>query len=307
MKIPAHFIKQFEGCIIGGAIGDAWGSAYENVKSLVDDPATFYLGEKKIPVYNWAITDDTQLTLATCEAIAENDILTPELLANKFVQYYKQKKVSGIGSSTLKSLQELNTGIHWSQAGRTGEYAAGNGAAMRIAPLAFHPSFSRDDIRDICRITHRNDEAYAAALAIVVAIRAIINNEWTDNGLLQIVIDQLPDSNTRDKLIRIEALSASSIAEVSKLGTSGYAADSIPLALFAASQIKTTATETILQDIIAAGGDTDTNASLTGQVAGAFLTIERIPGDLLKKLQGLDEYDWIKSIVYSSSLVNAVK
>jgi ADP-ribosyl-[dinitrogen reductase] hydrolase len=300
VKIPSNFIKQFEGCIIGGAIGDAWGSAYENVTPVANDSATFYWGERKEPLYKWAITDDTQLTLATCEAIIENDVLTPELLANKFIHYYKQKKITGIGSSTLKSLQEMNAGIHWSQAGRAGEYAAGNGAAMRIAPLAFHPSISRDIIRDICRISHRNDEAYAAALAIVVAIRAIINNEWRENSLLQIVIDQVPDSNTRDKLLQIEALSTSSIAEVAKMGTSGYAADSIPFALFAASQVKTMGLETILQYVIDAGGDTDTNASLTGQVAGAFLTIEGIPFSLVEKLKKLNEYDWIRSVVDES-------
>lgn len=301
VKIPAHLVKQFEGSIIGGAIGDAWGSAYENVKPVADDSATFYLGEKKTPIYNRAITDDTQLTLATCEAIAENDVLTPELLADKFIHYYKQKKFNGVGSSTLKSLQDLSAGIHWSQAGRTGEYAAGNGAAMRIASLAFYPSISREVIRDICRITHRNDEAYAAALAIIIAIRAIINNEWRDNSLLQMIIGQVPDSNTRDRLIQIESLPVTSIEEVARLGTSGYAADSIPFALFAASQIKRMDFETILQQVITAGGDTDTNASLTGQVAGAFLTIEGIPANQLEKLKELNEYNWIRSVIDKSS------
>ncbi len=33
-------------------------------------------------------------------------------------------------------------------------------------------------IRDVCRITHRNEEAYAGALAMVVAIRAVAGGAW---------------------------------------------------------------------------------------------------------------------------------
>ena len=32
--------ERFEGCIIGGAIGDAWGSGFENLIQEADD--TFY-------------------------------------------------------------------------------------------------------------------------------------------------------------------------------------------------------------------------------------------------------------------------
>ena len=60
-----------------------------------------------------------------------------------------------MGASTLKALQELAIGGHWSQVGRKGEYAVGNGAAMRIAPLAFNLSIPRARIREICYITHQ--------------------------------------------------------------------------------------------------------------------------------------------------------
>src|SRR5262245_24138963 len=68
--------------------------------------------------------------------------------------------VPGLGSSTLKALRDLSAGAHWALAGARGEYAAGAGAAMRIAPLAFllDPA-SADDrvlIRDVARITHHS-------------------------------------------------------------------------------------------------------------------------------------------------------
>ena len=82
---------RFAGCILGGAIGDAWGSAFENL-SFQNDANTFYLdgGRKTEPT--WSITDDTQLTLITLEAIIQTDKLTPEVLANTFVKFHKRRK-----------------------------------------------------------------------------------------------------------------------------------------------------------------------------------------------------------------------
>ena len=47
------------GCLLGGAIGDAWGGPYEGAlpQAVPDFPSTARL------------SDDTQLTTATCEAI----------------------------------------------------------------------------------------------------------------------------------------------------------------------------------------------------------------------------------------------
>ena len=72
-----------------------------------------------------------------------------------------------MGSSTLKAMRDLAIGMHLASAGARGEYAAGNGAAMRIAPLAslLNPMDSQDRtlIRDVRRITHHSDEGYVGA------------------------------------------------------------------------------------------------------------------------------------------------
>ena len=290
--------KRFEACIIGGAIGDAWGSSYEN-EIKENNPTTFYYGQKKEPERIWAITDDTQLTLATCEALCNSNRFTPDLLANWFVRYYQQRKLIGIGASTLKAIIELEAGGHWSQVGRTGEYAAGNGAAMRIAPLAFINTITNEDIRNSCRITHRNDEAYTGALAVIHSIRAILNKSWLgDNSLFDILIPQLPDTRVRDRLIEINSLPENTtIAEIARLGNNGYVVNSIPFAIFAASVVLKTGMTSMFQAIIDSGGDTDTNASIAGQIAGALIGKENIPVNLIDQLKLLKQYKRIKEIV----------
>lgn len=287
--------ERFEGCIIGGAIGDAWGSGFENQFEQEDD--TFYLvGNPFVKEPSWGITDDTQLTLATVESIIENDEINPELIANQFLKYYKQRKLRGIGASTLKALKELNFGGHWSQVGRQGEYAAGNGAAMRIAPIAFKEGISNSDIRNICLITHNNDEAYIGARCVVIAIREIINGNWNgETSLIELIIKQIPDTNTRDRLIEIKDLK--NLEEIGKVGNDGYVVNSIPLAIAAANMVKVIGIEEMYSKLITIGGDTDTNCSIAGQIAGTLIGINGIPKKLINHLKQLSEYNWIESSI----------
>lgn len=115
------------GCILGGALGDALGGPYENC------PA---------PVALWAdaplrLSDDTQLTLATCESIVRVQRPDPECIAAAFATLFQQRRLRGLGASTFKALQELAAGGHWALVGGKGDRSAGNGPATRIAPLAF--------------------------------------------------------------------------------------------------------------------------------------------------------------------------
>jgi len=287
--------ERFEACIIGGAIGDAFGSRYENIQKEAED--IFYpFGKPEKKEQAWQITDDTQLTLATVEAMSKDNKVKPETVANHFLQLYKQKKLRGIGGSTLKALMELNVGGHWSQVGRKGEYAAGNGAAMRIAPLAFKEEITNSEIRDICFITHQNDEAYIGARAVVLAIREILNENWKgEDNLIRLIINQIPDTKLRDRLIQIEKIK--NLPDIGNLGNNGYVVNSVPLAIAAASKVEEIGIEEMFLELIAIGGDTDTNCSIAGQIAGALIGIHRIPDHLRQKLSSLHEYEQIQKTI----------
>lgn len=282
--------------MLGGAIGDAWGSCFEN-EVVTDNKTTFYLNPPKQPVRKWAFTDDTQLTMATCEVLCAGGEFDAAMLANMFIRYYKEKRLAGLGASTLKAIIELEAGAHWRQVGREGEYAAGNGAAMRIAPFAFFPNITRQDIRDACRITHRNDEAYVGALAIYLSIKAAISGAWTGvNNLFDLIIPELPDTRVRDRLIEINTIQNNSdIRSIALLGNNGYVVNSIPFAIFAATQVHKTGLPEMYKRVIEAGGDTDTNASLAGQIAGALYS--NIPAELLSDLKAVDNYEWMMRVV----------
>jgi len=291
--------ERFSGCILVGATGDAYGSAFEN-QAAAASSGTYYPFGKPRPKQHWGLTDDTQLTLATCEAILERGGVSAESIAGHFRSYHQAKKLTGLGGSTLKALNDLAAGAHWSQAGRRGEYAAGNGAAMRIAPLAFiGPGLNRLQIEEVSRITHYNDEAYAGALAVVLSLRAILSGTSNEmEQLLHLVAEQLPDTRVRDRLLELQALPPTiSLAEVAaRFGAGGYVVESVPLALLAASRVQQLGIERMFVELAAAGGDTDTNCSIAGQLAGALLGPAALPDSLSQQLRQLPEYPWILEV-----------
>jgi ADP-ribosylglycohydrolase len=146
-----------------------------------------------------SLSDDTWLTVATCDAVvAATGQVNPAIIADEFRARFETGRLRGLGSSTLKALTDLVAGSHWAFAGARGEYAAGAGAAMRIAPLAFllDPDSHADRvlIRDVARITHHSEEAYAGALAVLAAVRMSGAAGSVPEDMLSLLISLLPDS-----------------------------------------------------------------------------------------------------------------
>jgi ADP-ribosyl-[dinitrogen reductase] hydrolase len=277
--------ERIVGCILGGAVGDAMGGPYEGSRG----PVTYE------PPDVWLLSDDTQLTLATCEAIAANRRVDPQDVADRFLVWLRGGRITGIGGSTFKALRDLDMGAHWALSGAQGERAAGNGAAMRAAPLAFvlNPEVATDrtTIRDVCRITHRNDEAYIGALAIVVAIRQVsIAGENLDANLPSVVAAKLPDSRVRDRLRDLaDTCTLNRLTECAqRYGASGYVVDSVPLAIMAASGLPSVGVTRAIQSAVECGGDTDTIASMAGQIIGAAAGQAAIPKELVASLPDLE-------------------
>jgi ADP-ribosylglycohydrolase len=288
--LHSTIVDRTRGCILGGAVGDAMGGAFEGEVGPVE------VGDHR----HWSISDDTQLTLATCESIIElSGAVEPEHIAGRFVQWFRDRRISGMGSSTLKALRDLDAGLHWALAGAKGEMAAGNGAAMRIAPLSFHldptRAKARQVIRDVCRITHHNEEAYAGALAVALAIRYLALDVTEPRTLFDAVLQHLPDSRVRDRILELNKLSDErSVAEVGiEFGSSGYVVESVPVAIYAARFVDRLPFNEVIRNAIEAGGDTDTVASITGQIAGAWIGAEQIPRALIDSIPGVQSIERI--------------
>lgn len=253
------------GCLLAGCVGDAFASAAEG---RAVHRASF--------TPTWRITDDTQLTWATCEAMGMRPYsVQASDVANQLNAWFARGRFTGLGATTLGALRSLRAGAHWGLSGLGGQYHAGSGAAMRVAPLAF--VFDMDDFgqrlrfKDIVRITHKNEEALAGAQAVLFAIQYLSQNPTPKPlELLHIVRQRLFDSQIRDniqRLIEDDIRDYPSAAQT--IGVSGFVAQAVPVALAGAQHGANTNLQDLWWDIVCHGGDTDTIASIAGQFVGA--------------------------------------
>ena len=90
----------------------------------------------------------------------------------------------------------------------------------------------------------------------------------------------------RDRILHLNTLPAElTVADVaSRFGSSGYVVESVPLALYAARTIESLPLDVILRSTIEAGGDTDTVASMTGQLAGTWIGASQISPNMIQLL-----------------------
>jgi ADP-ribosylglycohydrolase len=244
------------------------------------------------------VSDDTQLTLATCEAITRSrGRVQPSAIAARFAHWWVEGRITGIGVSTLVALEGLASGRDWKVVGNRGEMAAGNGAAMRIAPLAFvlDPAREHRRVGDVARITHANEEATAAALAVAQSVRLATQGRWRGGAAhLAVVAEALPVTQVRQRLLALSRipLDQSIPAVAARHGTSGWCVESVPLALLGATRYESRGFLKVIEALIRAGGDTDTTASMAGQIVGTAVGADLLPR-MVRDIPGYDEIDRI--------------
>ncbi len=272
-------IEIIKSCLLTGALGDAYGSRFERP----DLPAK---------EESWSFTNDLSYTMATCDSIARERSVRPKKIAKAMRDWYMNQQLAGLKGETLAALKELVAGQHWESVGKEGDLE-GNSPALRVAPLAFVlDPFREEDLkilREICAITHPVEDAFPGVLAVLCSIRFIQNDR---QNFIRRVIQVLPESKVKAQLIQLADSSGMRIRDVGRqFGCRNLMHESVPFAIFAAQQAPEVGLSTMMNEIVAAGGDTDANCSIAGFIAGAYLGTEAIPEAWMKKLKATEYFD----------------
>ncbi|MDD3609543.1 MAG: ADP-ribosyl-[dinitrogen reductase] hydrolase [Halothiobacillaceae bacterium] len=262
---------------LGLALGDALGATLEFMTPR--EIVAQYGVHRRIVGGGWlrlragAVTDDTTMSLALGEAIlacgGQVDALS---VAQAFDAWMRDKPVD-IGNTVRRGV------LHYRQTGQAvvvmDEQAAGNGACMRVLPVAL-ALFGKEEahVREACRIqaqvTHNNPLSDAGSFAVARLVQGALSGMGLAPLHAQVIrplIEEQPVFAFRGR--RVE-------------NPSGYIVDTLR-AVFQAL-FDNDSFESSLVDVVNRGGDADTTGAIAGMVAGALYGLEGLPGNWLASL-----------------------
>jgi len=274
---------KFAGCLLGLAIGDALGMPFEGMRGEVIrkryGEVTEFLPARGLAAGQY--TDDT----------LEKGHVDPEDVAQRFVGWFDAGDLRGIGRSCLEGILSVKRGISWRESGRRGKWAAGNGTAMRIAPVGLIDSRDLKRLREDCWatsvITHNNPEAVAGATAVAYAIARLVSGEVDKEAFLPEIATFVGDSEMARNLEQAQGLLSTGTPTeeaLAVLGTSGYVVETGASALYCFLRTPGNFMTTVAS-AVKGGGDTDTIAAIAGAISGAYNGVASMPQHLVEQVE----------------------
>ena len=299
---------------IGQAVGDAFGVPVEfmsrdevrklDIQDMVgcDCPVHFtsYWSEQ-IPSGAWS--DDTSMTIAAMSSIIQNGgKIDYDDVMKQFWAWWDEGKYAsldhpfGLGGTISSALQRYRNGVPATDCGGKNVMDNGNGALMRIFPFSMYciqNELSEDDtlaiIRKAAGITHGHDinalSCFIYTLYLDECIRTR-NPEMAYRNSIRYHTGYFRDKFSEEAVRAHETLFTKlqeNSFDPDSIKESGYVVDSLMIAIYSILHTKTY--EDAVRMAVNFGYDTDTNAAITGSIAGAMYGQEQIPERWLNRIR----------------------
>jgi ADP-ribosyl-[dinitrogen reductase] hydrolase len=262
---------------LGLAIGDALGATVEFMTPR--EIAAQYGIHDTLRGGGWLhlkpgqVTDDTTMSLALGDSILKHGKVDALAAAQAFDEWMRAKPVD-IGNTVRRNLLQFRKSGN--PEAPCSDHDAGNGAAMRVLPVALATFGQTEDaVRAACRaqahVTHHCALSDAACECLVLMVQDALRGA-DKNDLLHRHAHPLAAQYPEFKFRAVRQQD----------NPSGYVADTLQ-AVFQ-SFFDTDDLQSCLIDVVNRGGDADTTGAIAGMLAGALYGLEPIPIHWLKKL-----------------------
>jgi ADP-ribosyl-[dinitrogen reductase] hydrolase len=274
------------GCVLGMALGDALGAPFEfrRRREIPDPLPVFERRWMGLPPGQW--TDDTAMARNLCRSLAERGSLDTDDVSRRHLEWLATDPPD-VGNLTRRVLGGIRDGVpdaakrYVSERGP--EISAGNGSVMYCAPLgafrAVRPQLLVAEAPALSAITHWDERCRTACLAVTLAVAALVRGERHRTAVERAVETVLDREGGEELEYLVAEAGRARPLDGPDMGftlfTAGIglqvAAEGVPF-------------EEALRYVVSLGGDTDTNAAVTGGLLGALHGREELPGAWLEKL-----------------------
>ena len=279
-------IRNFQGCLMGLAVGDALGTTLEFNRPGSFNPIDDIVGGGPFALKAGYWTDDTSMALCLAESLIVNNCFDANDQIQRYLRWYHNGYMSStgscfdIGNATREALEHYSSsGNPFS--GSTDPYSAGNGSIMRLAPVPLFfssdPELAMHYCAESSRTTHGAEECIDACRFLGSLIIGAVFHEPKEN-LLE--ANYHPVKNYWDRYPlsdRIREVASGSYKKKNppEIQNSGYVVKSLEAALWAFYHSSSFKEGALLA--VNLGDDADTIGAIYGQLAGAFYGLEGIP------------------------------
>lgn len=280
-------LDRIVGSVLGLALGDALGAPFE-FRRARDVPVplpAFELAWMGLPP--GSTTDDTGMArnlwtslIATGGRLDTDDVLRRHL-------EWLVTSPPDVGNLTRRVLRGWRYGEPDPAAdyvvSRGPEVSAGNGSVMYCAPLglayAMHPADLHEAAPSLSAITHADERCRTACLAVTLAAASLVRGDPPEAA----VRDALEAISGREGAEELEYLvGAAGIERPIDGPDQGFVLFTAGVGLRVAGESR--GFESGLRDVVALGGDTDTNAAVAGALLGALHGSGALPREWLRLL-----------------------
>lgn len=307
----AELQEACRGVVLWGAVGSALGRPLVGL-----EPATIRrrYGPQGITGYindgSWS--GDVQILRAVAQSVLEGEgSFDPEVFALRLLALLKNNR--GLGSACEAAGEALGRGQPWWKAG-VAAHSAGNGAALRVAPLALagclgplSQLYRELVVSSVVTHTHPVGVAGAVALGLAVAwcVRERAAGRWAD-GLLDFVtghIDGLEVEGTPERRVGGKKVTlCQRLRELASLvrrppdealqvtWNGAFALESVPAAFYCFLKYRDEPRRALLT-AVNAGSDADSVGAMTGQLLGAWHGTAGLPREWREGLEARAELE----------------
>lgn len=281
------------GAMLGTALGDAMALPAEG---LDRERAQRLFPSPLVPSFwprggVWASDDTEHARMLAQAAIAHPGM--PEDFASAFawkLRWWILGLPAGVGFATLRACLKL-----WLFLPNPAIFSAGNGPAMRVAPLAaayaYEPELRRAMVEASAQLTHSDPRATVGALAVAELTAWAARHPMGPRppvSELEAILEPLAPREDEEwgEVVAMLYRAAKEEVEVEGLanllglheGVSGYVYHSVPVAIYAWWRHFGDYRATV-EACVGVGGDTDSVAAMAGGIAGAGVREGGLPED----------------------------
>lgn len=278
--------------IMGLVVGDALGVPVEFRKRDTYKVADMIgYGTYGQPPGTWS--DDSSMALATAASIARLGRIEPEDIMRNFAKWYFDAEftpygeVFDVGGTTREAILDYKLGTPIDKCGGTDFRDNGNGALMRILPVALVPH-SGSDVQQVAGLTHNHLISHSACGIYVEIVEMLLAGQ-SKGEVMQTIKDNafclLPELS---RLAELENLQREEIK------SSGYVVDTLEAALWC--WLHTDNYRDCVLTAVNLGDDTDTVAAVAGGLAGIYYGCGGESGIPEEWLAKIPRREWIAEI-----------